>query len=335
MANEDMLSQDEIDSLLGGTTDDASTATSARETFKGKTVRPFDPATQQRVVRGRMPTFDIINERFARHLRMSLFNLIRRNADITVQGVSFQRYADFTRNLPVPANINLISMRPLRGNALIVFPPNLVYLVVDSLFGGDGRFLTRSEGREFTHTEQRIVQRLLNLALDAYAHGWKDVYPLEMEYHRAEMQAKFTNIVNTSNELVVTTTFHVEVGVFGSDFHICIPYAMLEPIRELLSGPLQKDDLEEQTTRTRQLAGEVKKSGVRLKADFTEIATTLGVIANMQKGDVFPIDLPTTLTAHVQKTPVFKCNYGSVGERKALRVTELIDNLGDHEEDSG
>lgn len=334
MANEDLLSQAEIDSLLGTGQDNDSHAEGG-ETLNGKTVRSFDPTTQQRVVRQRLPTFDIINERFARHLRVSLFNLIRRTPDINVAEVSFQRYIDFTRNLPVPANINLISMRPLRGNALVVFPPDLVYLVVDSLFGGDGRFVTRSEGREFTHTEQRIVQRLLDLALTSYAEGWKDVYPLELEYIRAEMQAKFTNIVNTSNELVVTTTFHVEVGVFGSDFNICIPYSMLEPIRELLTGPLQKDDLEEQTTRTRQLAGEIKKSGVRLKVDFTEIMTTLGVVANMQKGDVFSIDLPASLTARVQETPVFKCSYGRVGERKALRVIELIDNLGDYEEDSG
>jgi flagellar motor switch protein FliM len=325
MANEDLLSQEEIDSLLG-TGQDSEPSREVSETLNGKTVRPFDPATQQRVVRQRLPTFDIVNERFARHLRMSLFNLIRRNPDISVAAISFQRYVDFTRNLPVPANINLITMRPLRGNALVVFPPNLVYLVVDSLFGGDGRFVTRSEGREFTHTEQRIVQRLLDLALTSYAEGWKDVYPVEPEYIRAEMQAKFTNIVNTSNELVVTARFHLEVGAFGSDFYICIPYATLEPILEILSGPLQKDDLEDQTLRARQLAGEIKKSDVELVVDFTSIKTTLGAVANIQEGDVFPIDMPQELTAKVRGTPVFKCEYGQFSNHKALRVTELIDN---------
>jgi len=327
MSNDDVLSQEEIDSLLNGVSgEDESTAQSPGASA-GKRVRAFDPASQQRVVRGRLHTFDIINERFARHFRMSLFNLIRRSADITVGAVKIQKYSDFTRNLPVPANINLISMKPLRGNALVVFPPNLVYLVVDSLFGGDGRFLTKSEGREFTHTEQRIIQRLLALALDSYAEGWKNIYPLEMEYQRAEMQVKFTNITSSSNELVVDTTFHLEVGAFGSDFHICMPYAMIEPIRDLLSGPLQKKDPEEERFRTQQLAGEVKQSHVRLSAAFTELASTLGQVANLQVGDVLLMELPREITACVDNIPVFNCSYGRIADRKALRVTRVIDHV--------
>ncbi|MES1923776.1 flagellar motor switch protein FliM [Salinisphaera sp. T31B1] len=326
MSNDDILSQEEIDSLLKGVSGDDEPAAGS-DAANGRRVRPFDPASQQRVVRGRLHTFDIINERFARHFRMSLFNLIRRSADITVGSVKIQKYSDFTRNLPVPANINLISMKPLRGNALVVFPPNLVYLVVDSLFGGDGRFLTKSEGREFTHTEQRIIQRLLALALDSYAEGWKSVYPLQLEYQRAEMQVKFANITTTSNELVVNTTFHLEVGAFGSDFHICMPYAMLEPIRELLSGPLQKTDPDEERFRTHQLAGEVKQSHVRLTADFTELASTLGRVQRLSVGDVLPIALPAEITARVDGVPVFNCDYGRIGDRKALRVTRVIDHI--------
>ena len=224
----------------------------------------------------------------------------------------------------MPANINLISIKPLRGNALVVFPPNLVYLVVDSLFGGDGRFLTRSEGREFTHTEQRIIQRLLSLALESYAEGWKSVYPVELEYQRAEMQVKFTNITNNDNELVISSTFHVEVGAFGSDFQICMPYSMIEPIKDLLSGPLQKRDPEEEQQRTRQLAGEIKQSHIKLIADFTQIETTLGRVARLEVGDVLPIDLPRAITARVDGVPVLECDYGRLNDRKALRVTRVI-----------
>lgn len=326
MANDDMLSQDEIDSLMHGVAGEETPAPTGPTTNDGKTIRAFDPAAQQRVVHGRLHAFDIINERFARRFRMALFNLIRRNADITVGRVKIQKYSDFTRNLPVPANINLISIKPLRGNALVVFPPNLVYLVVDSLFGGDGRFLTRSEGREFTHTEQRIIQRLLSLALDSYAEGWKGVYPVELEYQRAEMQVKFTNITNNDNELVISSTFHVEVGAFGSDFQICMPYAMIEPIRDVLSGPLQKKDPEEERHRTQQLAGEIKQSHVRLVADFTEIQTTLGRVARLEVGDVLPIELPKEITARVDGVPVLECDFGRLNDRKALRVTRVIDH---------
>ncbi|MFC0267309.1 flagellar motor switch protein FliM [Kushneria aurantia] len=323
--SDDMLSQDEIDALLKGVSGDEEEARSADNSGE-KRIRPFDPANQQRVVRGRLPALDIIHERFARRFRMSLFNLIRRSADITVGPVKVQKYTDFTRNLPVPANINMVGIRPLKGNALIVFPPNLVFLVVDSLFGGDGRFLTKSEGREFTHTEQRIIQRLLNLALESYQEGWQTIYPVEVEYQRSEMQVKFTNITNTANELVVNTTFHVEVGAFGSDFHICMPYAMIEPIRETLAGPMQRNDPEEDQQRMRQLAGEVKDSSVQLTADFATIETTMGTIANLQKGDVLPIELPKEISVSVDDVPVMACDYGSINGHKGLRVKRLIDH---------
>ncbi|WP_299261710.1 flagellar motor switch protein FliM [uncultured Kushneria sp.] len=321
---DDMLSQEEIDALLKGVSGEE------EETRSGdigtKRIRPFDPANQQRVVRGRLQSLDIIHERFGRRFRMALFNLIRRTADITVGPVKIQKYSEFTRNLPVPANINMIAIKPLKGNALIVFPPNLVFLVVDSLFGGDGRFLTKSEGREFTHTEQRIIRRLLNLTLESYAEGWQSIYPVELEYQRSEMQVKFTNITNSANELVVNTTFHVEVGAFGSDFHICMPYSMIEPIRETLSGPLQRNDPEEDRERMQRLASEVKSSSVELVADFTTINTTLSKISKLSVGDVLPIDLPQDINVRVDGVPVMACDYGSLNGQKGLRVKRLIDH---------
>ncbi|HET7312729.1 flagellar motor switch protein FliM [Salinisphaera sp.] len=326
MADDDMLSQAEIDSLLNGVSGEDEPAEKKTDA-SGKRIRVFDPATQQRVVRGRLHTLDIINERFARDFRMSLFNLIRRSADITVDSVKIQPYSEFTRNLPVPANINLISMKPLRGNALIVFPPNMVFLVVDSLFGGDGRFLTRSEGREFTHTEQRIIGRLLKLALESYDQGWRSVYPLDLEFQRAEMQVRFANITTSPNEMVVNTTFHLEVGAFGADFNICIPYAMIEPIREILTNTaLQKADPDEQRARAERLAGKVERSHIALTADFTTITSTIGRLSRLAVGDVLAIELPDEVTARVDDVPVFAAAYGRLDGRKALRITRMIDH---------
>ena len=221
MAQDDLLSQEEIDALLNGPGGDDESPAS-----KEPRLRPYDPASQHRVIRERLHSLDIINERFARHFRVSLFNLIRRSADITVDSVRYQSFKDFARNLPVPTNLNLIAMKPLRGTGLVVFPPSLVFMVVDNLFGGDGRFVTKSEGREFTNTEQRIIQRLLKLAIDAYQDAWKSVYSLEINYLRSEIQAKFANITNSPNEIIVNTTFHLEVGNLASDFQVCMPYSM-------------------------------------------------------------------------------------------------------------
>lgn len=256
MAIDDLLSQDEIDMLLRGGDDGDAPADDA-DTLDAARVRPYDPATQHRVIHERLHALDIINERFARYFRMSLFNLIRRSIDITVKSVRYQSYSDFSMHMPMPTNINLLAMKPLRGTALVVFPPSVVFMVVDNLFGGDGRFVTKSEGREFTNTEQRIIRRLLGLSVDAYKDAWKSVYPLEIEYLRSEMQAKFANITSSPNEIVVNATFHLEVGNLSSDFNIVIPYLMIEPMRQLLNGPLTDTNPEEERHWNKRMAGEI------------------------------------------------------------------------------
>ena len=325
MAQSDLLSQEEIDALLKGVSGEEEAQPG--ETAAGASrVRPYDPATQHRVIRGRLHALEIINERFARRFRMGLFNLIRRSADITVASVRYQSYSDFSRNVPVPTNLNLIAMKPLRGTALVVFPPSLVFMVVDNLFGGDGRFLTKSEGREFTNTEQRIIRRLLGLALNAYTDAWRAVYPLEIDFLRSEMQVKFANITSSPNEIVVNTTFHLEVGNLDSDFNICIPYSMIEPLRDLLNGPLTDSQANEDRQWSQRMAGEIRQSQVELIADFVEIPASIARVMSLKVGDVLPVDLPETITAQVDGVPVMHCEYGSQSGLRALRVTRLVDH---------
>lgn len=324
MAIDDLLSQDEIDMLLrGGGAGDASDNV---DKLKDKGARPYDPATQHRVIHERLHALDIINERFARYFRMSLFNLIRRSIDITVTSVRYQSYSDFSLNMPMPTNINLLAMKPLRGTALVVFPPSVVFMVVDNLFGGDGRFVTKSEGREFTHTEQRIIRRLLGLSVDAYKDAWKSVYPLEIEYLRSEMQAKFANITSSPNEIVVNATFHLEVGNLSSDFNIVIPYLMIEPMRKLLTGPLTDVNPEEERDWNKRMAGEITHSQIELIADFVEMEARVGQVMALKVGDILPIELPDIISARVDGVPVMKCEYGSQNGLRALLVKELVDH---------
>lgn len=326
MAIEDLLSQEEIDTLLKGVSGEDDTPATARDLPRHLDIRPYDPATQHRVIRERLHALDIINERFARYFRMGLFSLIRRSADITVDSVRYQSFSDFSRHVPVPTNINLLAMKPLRGTVLTVFPPNLVFMVVDSLFGGDGRFLAKSEGREFTRTEQRIIRRLLSLAVDAYQDAWRSVYPLEIEYLRSEMQAKFANITSSPNDIVVNSTFHLEVGNLSSDFNIVIPYLMIEPLRQLLNGPLTDGDPEAERLWGKKMAGEITQSHIELVADFTEIDASIGQVMALKVGDVLPIELPETLLARVDGVPVMNCEFGSQNGQCALLVKDLIDH---------
>ncbi|GAA3540280.1 flagellar motor switch protein FliM [Zobellella aerophila] len=321
MSKDDLLSQQEIDALLNGAFDEDEPVSSKPR------VRPFDPATQHRIIRERLHALDIINERFARQFRMALFNLIRRSADITVDSVRYQSYSEFARNVPVPTNINLIAMKPLRGSALVVFPPSLVFMVVENLFGGDGRFLTKSEGREFTNTEQRIIMRILNLAIDAYQESWQAVYPLEVSYLRSEMQTKFANITNSPGEIVVNTTFHLEVGNLASDFQICMPYSMIEPLRDKLSNLKTESNGAGDRAWTQRMAGEIRHSEVELVANFVTLPTRIAQVMALKVGDVLPMELPDTVVAGVDGVPVMECEYGSQHELRALRVIRIIEHV--------
>ena len=228
----------------------------------------------------------------------------------------------------VPTNLNLIHMKPLRGTGLIVLDPNLVFLLVDNLFGGDGRFHTRVEGRDFTQTEQRIIQRILGIIFETYAKSWEPVYPVEFEYIRSEMNTQFANIA-TPNEVVVATTFTIELGPVSGDMHFCTPYAMIEPIRDLLTSSMQGETLEMDKRWIRLMTQQIQTAEVEILANMGSAKVTLGDILNMQKGDIIPIAVPETITAEVDSVPVMECSYGKLNGQYALRVEKLIYSASD------
>jgi len=325
MAYDQQLSQDEVDALLQGVGGDGSESNAPPSTVDGPPT--YNLGTDERIVRGRMHTLEVINERFARDLRGSLLTFMRRHADITVGSIQIQKYADFVRHLPVPANINLMQMKPLRGTALFVFDPKLVFLVVDNLFGSDGRYHFRIEGREFTPTEQRIIKRLLNVTLESYGNAWRPVYPIEFDFVRAEMHAKLANIV-AQNEVVINTTFQIEFGPIGGTLSVCIPYSMIEPIRDLLSNPLQ-DEVTVDKRWVKQLSHQVKSADVELLAHFQTMQSSIGQLLRLQVGDVLPIEIPQTVVAMVNGVPVMECGYGTANNHYALQVHKMIEHSGD------
>jgi len=319
---DNFLSQEEVDALLKGVNGDQDEAQS-QESADG--VRPYNMATQERIVRGRMPTLEIINERFARLLRIGLFNFLHRSAEVSIGPVRVSKYSEFIRNLVVPTNLNLVHMKPLRGIALMVFDPNLVFLLVDNLFGGDGRFHTRVEGRDFTQTEQRIIQRILGIVFENYAKSWEPVYPVEFEYVRSEMNTQFANIA-TPNEVVVATTFTIELGPVSGEMHFCTPYSMIEPIRDILTSSLQGETLEMDKRWVRLMKQQIQTAEVEIIADLGVARSSLGKILNMKVGDIIPITVPEIVEAKVDGVPVMECTYGKLNGQYALRVEKLLAN---------
>ena len=213
----------------------------------------------------------------------------------------------------------------LRGSCLFIFDPSLVFSVVDNLFGGDGRFQSRVEGREFTQTEHRIIQKLLEVVFECYEKSWHPVYQVQFEHMRSEMHTQFANIA-TPNEVVITTTFSIELGAVGGDFHLCMPYAMIEPIRDLLYSNLQGDHMEADKRWVRMLSRQVQSAEVELVANIGSARLRLNQVSGLKVGDVIPLDIPAELTAEVDGVPVMECNYGVFNGQYALRVRRMINH---------
>jgi flagellar motor switch protein FliM len=317
---DNFLSQDEVDALLKGVGGDQD---EDKPEIDPAGVRDYNLATQERIVRGRMPTLEIINERFARLLRIGLFNFLRQTVEISVGPVRISKYSEFIRNLVVPTNLNLVHMHPLRGTALIVFDPSLVFAVVDNMFGGDGRFHTRVEGRDFTQTEQRIIQRVLTIVLENYEKSWEPVHAVKFEYLRSEMNTQFANIA-TPNEVVVAITFSIELGAANGEIHFCFPYSMIEPIRDMLTSTLQGEVLGVDKRWVRLMTQQIQIAEIELVANLADTEMTLGQVLNMKLGDVIPLSISDEIEAKVDGVPVMSCKYGMFNGQYALRVEKLL-----------
>ncbi len=319
--NQQILSQDEVDALLQGITGE-SQKLEAEDVPSGG-IRNYDIASQERIVRGRMPTMEIISERFARNIRIGLFNFIRKSPEVSIGGIKVQKYSAFLREIVVPTNFNIVSVKPLRGSGLIVCDPTLVFAVIDALFGGAGKYHTRIEGRDFSPTEQRIITRLVEVITTEYQKAWQGIYPLELEYQRSEMQPQFANIA-TPSEIMVATSFTLEIGDSTGTIHFCIPYSTLEPIRDVLYSTMQGDSAEPDRRWVNLLKEQIKAADVELVAELATAPATVEQLLSFKVGDFIELDLQPGIEAKISGVPVLECHYGIANGRYALKVDQLL-----------
>lgn len=319
--SESFLSQEEVDALLEGVTGESQKT--VEEAAEHGEVRAYNISSQERIVRGRMPTMEIVNERFTRNLRVGLFNFIRRSPEISVGPVTVQRYSAFLRELAVPTNFNIVAIRPLRGSGLIVCEPALVFGVIDTLYGGIGKFQTRIEGRDFSATEQRVINRLVDVITSEYKKAWKGIYPLELDYQRSEMQPQFANIA-TPSEIVISTSFQLEIGDITGAIHFCFPYSTLEPIRDVLYSSTQGDSIEVDRRWVNVLTREIQAAEVTLVAELARADATVGQLLEMKKGDFIELDREPRIQATVDGVPIFECQYGTHNSKYAIRIDKAL-----------
>jgi flagellar motor switch protein FliM len=316
----DLLTQDEIDALLHGV-DEVEEEDVGLASAPG--VMTFDFSSQDRIVRGRMPTLELVNERFARHMRISLFNMMRRTAEVSINGVQMLKFGEYVHTLFVPTSLNMVRFRPLKGTALITMEARLVFILVENFFGGDGRYHAKIEGREFTPTERRIIQMLLKLVFEDYKEAWAPVMDVGFEYLDSEVNPAMANIVSPT-EVIVVSSFHIELDGGGGDFHVAMPYSMLEPIRELLDAGVQSDKGDTDLRWSKALRDEIMDVQVGLSTRLLQTDVTLRQLMELQAGDIIPVNMPESLLVFVEDLPTFRAKLGRTHNKVAIKIAEKI-----------
>lgn len=319
MSVQDLLSQDEIDALLHGVDDGD---IDVEDDIDEDGIRGWDLTSQDRIVRGRMPTLEMINERFARYTRISLFSLLRHSADVAVGGIQIIKFGEYVHTLYVPTSLNLIRIKPLRGTALFILDAKLVFKLVDKFFGGDGRH-AKIEGREFTPTELRVVQLMLKQIFVDLKEAWSNVLPIQFEYINSEVNPSLANIVSPS-EVVIVNSFHIELDGGGGDLHITMPYSMIEPIRDQLDAGLQSDVNDVDDRWVKALRQEVLNCKVDLNCKIIEREILLRDLVDLAPGDIIPVELPETHILTANGVPMFKTQLGTSHGHLSMKILEPV-----------
>lgn len=316
----DVLNQDEIDALLHGV--DSGAVDTAPEQVDPSIARTYDFSTQTRIVRGRMPTLEMINERFARLMRLSLFGLVRRSPEISVLGITTPKYAEYVPGLAVPTSLNLIRFNPLSGTSLMIFEAKLVFALIDSYFGGTGRY-AKIEGRDFTSTETQMIEMLMELVTKATREAWDPVLSVDVELVNREMNPNLANIVSPT-EIVVVSRFRVEIDGVGGEIHITFPYSTLEPLKDTLRAGMQSDRASREERWSQILRNELEDSEVELAASLGQAKVSLGQLLDMRPGDIIPIEFDGKATVVADNVSLFRGDLGQQRGSQVVRVAQLM-----------
>ena len=290
-------------------------------------VTPYDLTNQDRVIRGRMPTLDIIYERFIRLYRMSLSNSLRKIASISIISTDLLKFGEFVNTLPIPSCMCIMRFESLRGPALLVFESKLAYALVDSYFGGTDRPYTKIEGKEFTRIELSIMNKVMSLAIKDLEEAWAPVHKTEISYIRTEVNPQFVGVVPPS-DVIISTTFEVELENASGTIALVIPYSTIEPIKNKLNASFQTESERVDREWTAKMEEHLRNTEAAVVVNLGMAQITVGDLVNLNVGDIIPLaqDADGELEVLVEHVPKFKCFFGISRGNRAVQVTRVTDN---------
>ena len=325
MSESSVLSQNEVDALLKGISGGEFEVSDGEGDMDDDDVIPYDLTSQDRIIRGRMPTLEIIHDRFVRHFRLTLSSALRKVVDISVRSTELIKFGEFLKTLPVPSSLNLFRMSPLRGNAIMVLETRLVFTLIDLFFGGTGVLEVKAEGRDFSAIEQRMIKRVVISALEDMQQSWRPVFPVQITYSRSEVNPQFVAIVPHS-EVVVVVTFDVEMGRAPMSITVCVPYSMIEPIRAKLNAGFQSDQNEVDTTWINRFRTNLKGAKVEVVTELGRVEINVQDFLNLKVGDIVSLDqeVDKPLIVTVEGITKFKGFQGAYKGHQALKVSQLV-----------
>ncbi len=323
-----VLSQDEVDALLRGVTD-GEIETESDRPADDMGIVPYDLTSQERIIRGRMPTLDIINQRFARLFRASLSAQLRKVADVTTVSTDTVKFGEFIKSLPVPASLHIFRMEPLRGFALLAAESKLVFSLVDNFFGGGGASSFKVEGRDFTSIEQRMSRKVILAALLDWEKAWKPVHAVQVSFVRSEINPQFAAIVPTT-DVVVVVLFEIEMENVTGTITICLPYSTIEPIITKLRAGFQSDQLEVDQTWVKRLREKLQHAEVEMLVELGKTTIRSSELMNLGLGDIIQLDndVSDELMLRVEGIQKFKVFPGVSRGNKAVKISSLIKGGG-------
>ncbi len=322
---EKILSQDEIDALLKGVVSgEVDTAPKDNETA-AKGVAQYDLFNQERIIRGRMPTMEMINDRFIRRQSVAWTNMFHDAIDFVVVGTQVIKFGEFLKKIPQPSSLNVFHMSPLRGSALYVMDAFLVYLIIDYFFGGKGQTHVKPEGRDFTPVQLRVIKKLLLQALVDLEKAWHAVAPVKVEYVRSESNPQFAMVV-TSSEIVMVVTLQVVLGETARELYIVYPYAMLEPIKEKLYSGLVSDQVDQNGDWSQRFRERLQECPLPLAVRLGTATVTVKDVLNFSPGDVVLLNQRPgdPLDCFIEGYHKFQGSPGVYKGNHACRVTKVL-----------